>query len=240
MTAAATESRRPPPRLRVGRSEPHGGGRTHRRPPTATPEAWPDIVHPDVSSDPAPERERDAALLERIVQGDATAFRELTNLHLTMIVTYSTRILGSAADAEDVAQETFLRAWQHAKRYEPRARARTWLLAIAHNLALDRLRRRKARREEPSDDQALDIAPGSEEPARLLLRKTAALEVSRALDSLPERQKTALLLCHEQGLTGAEIAEVMDTSPDAVESLLARGRRTLRTLLAPEDSSSDR
>lgn len=176
--------------------------------------------------------------MQRIAAGDAAAFRELSTSHLSMIVTYTTRILGSTADAEDVAQETFLRAWQHAKRYEPRARARTWLLAIAHNLALDRLRRRKTRREEPTDDQFIEAGPTSDEPARLLLRKATALEVMRALDQLPERQKTALLLCHEQGLTGAEIAEVMDASPEAIESLLARGRRALKSLLLPESPQS--
>lgn len=183
-------------------------------------------------SHPGPERALDAALFQRIARGDALAFRELTTLHLAMIVTYATRILGNAADAEDVAQETFLRVWQKAADYEPRSRARTWLLAIAHNLALDRLRRRKTRREEPVGDDGEDLGPGSEEPNRLLLRKSTALEVRRALDALPERQKMALLLCHEQGLSGAEIAEVLNATPEATESLLARGRRALRTLLA--------
>ena len=183
-------------------------------------------------SDPGPERALDTALFQRIARGDALAFRELTRRHLTMIVTYAARILGSSADAEDVAQETFLRAWQKAADYEPRARARTWLLAIAHNLALDRLRRRKTRREEPAGEDGDDLGPSSEEPNRLLLRKSTALEVRRALDALPERQKMALLLCHEQGLSGAEIADVLDATPEAIESLLARGRRALRVLLA--------
>lgn len=183
-----------------------------------------------VPSAPDPERLRDAALFQRIAAGDALAFRELSSLHLTMVVTYAARILGNQTDAEDVAQDTFVRVWQKAASYEPRARARTWLLAIAHNLALDRLRQRKTRRETEEPEDLL--APSSQEPAGLLLRKRAALEVTQALDSLPERQKTALLLCHEQGLSGAEVAEVLGVSPDAAESLLARGRRTLRALLS--------
>jgi len=187
-----------------------------------------------VPSPEDPERVRDAALFQRIATGDALAFRELSRLHLTMIVTYCTRILGNQADAEDVAQDTFVRVWQKADTYQPRGRARTWLLAIAHNLALDRLRQQKTRREA---DEAEDLhAPSSEQPAGLLLRKQTSLDVAQALDCLPERQKTALLLCHEQGLSGAEIAEVLGASPDAVESLLARGRRTLRTLLSAQRS----
>lgn len=206
-------------------------GRAPPAPLFETRETEPAIVRFAVPSDPVPEREQDAVLLRRIASGDALAFRELTDRHLTMIVTHATRMLGSSAEAEDVAQETFLRAWQKAVTFEPRARARTWLLAIAHNLALDRLRRRKVRREEAIDEVEA-FGPASEEPAQLLLRKLTSLEVQQALDALPERQKTALLLCHEQGLSGAEIAEVMDTSAEAIESLLGRGRRALRTLLA--------
>lgn len=187
-----------------------------------------------VPSPEDPERVRDAALFQRIATGDALAFRELSRLHLTMIVTYCARMLGNQADAEDVAQDAFVRVWQKAETYQPRARARTWLLAIAHNLALDRLRQQKTRREA---DEAEDLhAPSSEQPVGLLLLKQTSLDVAQALDRLPERQKTALLLCHEQGLSGAEIAEVLGASPDAVESLLARGRRTLRTLLSAQRS----
>jgi RNA polymerase sigma-70 factor, ECF subfamily len=156
-----------------------------------------------------------------------------------MIVTYARRLLGSVADAEDVAQETFLRAWQKADTYQPRARARTWLLAMTHNLAIDRLRRHRVRREESSEDEDQTVGPSSQEPAELLLRKMTALEVGRALDALPERQKVALLLAHEQGLSGLEIAEVLATTPEAIESLLARGRRNLRALLSANRNESD-
>jgi len=201
--------------------------------------AWPIIVPPIVPPDRDSDRERDLALFQRIAQGDARAFRELSHLHLAMIVTYAARLLGNLADAEDVAQETFLRAWQKAASYEPRARARTWLLAMAHNLAIDRLRRRKVRREEPSESEDDALGPSSQQPIALLLSKLTSLEVERALDSLPERQKVALLLCHEQELTGAEIAELLDTSAEAVESLLARGRRNLRRLLTPDGPHED-
>jgi RNA polymerase sigma-70 factor (ECF subfamily) len=192
-----------------------------------------------VPADALPDRERDLALLRRVADGDALAFRELTNLHLTMIVTYAARLLGNVADAEDVAQETFLRAWKKAGTYQPRARARTWLLAIAHNLAIDRLRRRKTRREESSGDEDDAFGPSSQEPAGLLLRKRTAIEITRALDVLPERQKVAILLCHEQGLSLAEVAEVLGSSSEAIESLLARGRRTLRALLSAERPQHD-
>lgn len=185
-------------------------------------------MNPDTPQD----RESDGALFQRIASGDALAFRQLTDSHLAMIVTYASRIVQSQAEAEDVAQETFLRAWQKAASYEPRARARTWLLAIAHNLAIDRIRRRKSRAETGDEGLETEDVPSSTEPARLLARKESAEAVRAAISKLPERQRAALLLCHEQGLQGTEIAKVLGVSAEAVESLLSRARRTLRELLS--------
>src|SRR5262245_60299462 len=164
--------------------------------------------------------------MRRTAKGDAVAFRALADAHLVKIMNYAYRLLRDRTEAEDVAQETFLRLWKDAGRYEPKARVTTWLHRIAHNLCIDRLR---GKREEPSE--TLDEERTSQEPGGLLDRKRVALEVGRALASLPERQRAAIALVHYQGLSNVEAAAVLDVNVDALESLLARGRRSLREKL---------
>lgn len=178
------------------------------------------------------EIEADAELIARIARGDAAAFRELSDRYLPKILTYAARLSRNPTEAEDIAQETFLRAWQHAPDYKPKGRASTWLFAIAHNLAIDRMRRRRRRPEDFEVDDERDAAPYSRGPGQLLERKEKVLTVQQALDQLPERQREALVLSHEQGLSNPEIAQVLDTSVEAIESLLARARRGLRVLLS--------
>jgi RNA polymerase sigma-70 factor (ECF subfamily) len=181
----------------------------------------------------------DLVLMQRVARGDALAFRELSELHLQAIVTYCFRITGNLAEAEEIAQEVFLRAWQRADEYEPKARVTTWLHRIAHNLAIDSLRRRSPKATAVED---LDVEPSespSQTPLQLLERKHAARGVQAELERLPERQQMALLLCHEQGLSNPEIAEVLGTSVEATESLLARARRALRTALTPTHEATD-
>ena len=169
------------------------------------------------------------ALIAAVARGDGGAYRALADRHLQPILRYATRLLGDAHDAEDVAQETFLRLWQHAARYEPRgAKPSTWLYRIAHNLCVDRLRRRKHH----DGDGALEHAAGGDRPSGAFAQKELAARVEDALGQLPERQRAAVLLVHHEGLTMAEAAEVLDCGASAVESLLARGRRSLRALLA--------
>lgn len=181
--------------------------------------------------------------MERIARGDAGAFRDLSDQHLGAIVTFATRLVRNQAEGEDIAQETFLRAWQNASKYEPRAKLSTWLHTIARNVAIDRLRK-KSRTEEAFElDDERDEAPLSGRPSRLLAKKEEHLGVERALAELPERQRSAILLCHEQGLSNPEIARVLETSVEATESLLSRARRRLRQMLdgdGTEEPSLDR
>jgi RNA polymerase sigma-70 factor (ECF subfamily) len=170
--------------------------------------------------------EQDADLMRRVAEGEAPAFRQIADRHLGSIVRYAFRLLGNREEAEEVAQETFLRAWQHARTYEPTAKLSTWLHTIAHNAAVDRLRKR---RETASAE--LDDLPASGRPSLLLAHKETALAVNSALDSLAPRQRAAVSLVHYQGLSGSEAAKVLGVEVEAVESLLARGRRKLRHLL---------
>lgn len=172
--------------------------------------------------------EHDRDLMTRVASGDAQAYRVLSERHLASILRYAARMLGDATEAEDVAQETFLRLWQEARRFEPRsAKPSTWLYRIAHNLCVDRLRRR---REVGSD--ALDRKSGGDRPSGLYDRKELATAVAAALTALPERQRAAVVLVHYEGMDNIEAAEVLGCGVEAVESLLARGRRTLRERLA--------
>lgn len=173
----------------------------------------------------------DQALMERIAQGESQAFRSLSDQYLKAIVNFSYRIVQNHAEAEEIAQETFLRVWQKADTYQPKAKLSTWLFAIARNIAIDRTRKRGRKAEAFDLDDERDASPDSTGPSQLLAQKEAHLGLERVLAELPERQRSALALCHEEGLSNPAIAEVLGISVEAVESLLARGRRTLRQLL---------
>ena len=173
------------------------------------------------------EAQHEIALMKRVGQGDARAYRELSERHLRSIVAYADRLLGQPAEAEDVAQETFLRLWKDAGRWQPRARLSTWLHRMAHNLCIDRLRKRRE-----TSPEHLDRQSAGDRPSTLLARKQIAQQVDAALHGLPERQRAAIQLVHYQGLTNIETAEVLDVGVEAVESLLSRARKTLRERLA--------
>lgn len=171
----------------------------------------------------------DLPLVRRAGAGDQVACAALVDRHLPGVLRLAGRLLGDPAGAEDVAQETFMRVWQHAGRWRPgEARFSTWLHRVAVNLCQDRLRRRREAPLEAAGDPQSD-APG---PEGVLQRRSVAARVEAALASLPERQRTALVLSHYQELGNAEAAAVMAVSVEALESLLSRGRRRLREVLA--------
>lgn len=173
--------------------------------------------------------------LELVAQGDQQAYRQLMNRHLRGVHAFAYRMLGSRAEAEEVSQECFLRLWKHAGRYVARAKPSTWLYRIAHNLAVDRLRRRR----EGSAPEGLEEAATSERQSALVHDRQVARAVELALQNLPERQRAAIGLVHYQGLSNAEAAEVLGVGVRALESLLARARRQLKEQLA-ELATSDR
>lgn len=175
------------------------------------------------------ESHADAELLGQAASGDARASRELVTRHLGALVAFAWRLLGERAAAEDVAQETFLRLWRHAPRWEPRARLRAWLMRVAHNLCIDRLR---ARREDvlTEADEPQDPAPGAD---ALRQQRQVAASVTAALAMLPARQRAAIALVHFDELSAKEAAAIMEISVEALESLLSRARRRLHELLAP-------
>jgi RNA polymerase sigma-70 factor (ECF subfamily) len=172
----------------------------------------------------------DATLVLRVGEGDARAYRELVDRHAAQLHRFAARMLREASDAEDVVQETFLRLWQRARDYSPDARVGTWLHRITHNLAIDRLRARGRLTPMTDDDEPPISAPQSKSLVERERRET----VSRALDELPERQALAVLLVYFHERSGAEAAEILGVSEEALESLLARARRALKRKVALE------
>ncbi len=165
----------------------------------------------------------------RVGRGDADACRLLVERHLGRVVAFAGRVLGNPSDAEDVAQEVFARVWTSAAGWRPDARFTTWLHRVALNLCLDRLARR---REAPLDDAGEPVDP-CPSPADRLAEADMTRVVGAEIAALPERQRVALALCHYQGLRNDEAAEIMQITVEALESLLARARRTLRARLRP-------
>lgn len=169
----------------------------------------------------------DESLMQRLKAGDRDAFRSALDRHLGGIVACARRMLGDQAAAEDVAQDTFLRLWTNAPDWQPGARLSTWLHRVAINLCLDRLRRTPA--------SSLDEVPEPPDPqpsaAAQLHAHDIGRRVSAAVAALPAQQRVAITLCHFEGLGNIEAASMMKVSVEAIESLLARGRRTLRARL---------
>ncbi len=170
----------------------------------------------------------DAGLVLLTGQGDAQAASQLVARHLPRMTALARRMLGDAAEAEDVAQDVFMKAWRHARDWRPgAAKFETWLHRVAINACLDRLRKRRG----VSLDEAGERADPAPDPEQSLAREETAREVDAALQSLPERQRAAITLCHYQGLTNIEAAAMLEVSVEALESLLSRGRRSLKEKL---------
>jgi len=162
-------------------------------------------------------------------QGDRAAAARLIARHGPRLHALARRMLGRPAEAEDVVQEVFLKLWTHAGRWRPgTAKFETWLYRVALNQCYDRLRKR---RHEPLE-AAMAVPDGAPPPDAGLQAAHISAAVARALADLPERQRAALLLCHFQGCGNQQAAEMMGLSVEALESLLARGRRGLKVRLA--------
>lgn len=171
----------------------------------------------------------DDALMGRAAAGDAAAFEALAARHMRRAVALAQRLTGNPSDADEIAQDAFLRVWQHAGRWEPgRARFGTWLYRIVVNLALDRKRRPEW---QPLDDAA-ELPDGAPDAVDVIAERQTADLVDGALQRLPDRQRAAIVLFHQEGLSMRQAAEVLGIGETAFESLLARGRQALRAALA--------
>jgi RNA polymerase sigma-70 factor, ECF subfamily len=178
-----------------------------------------------------PDFEADAALMRRIASGDQDAGRELMDRSLKPVLAIGRRMLRDPVEAEDVAQDTFVRAWKAAGNWQPgKAKLESWMCRIATNLCLDRLRKKR----ESTMETPPEMQDGAISADDAMVASQAGSSVAAAIGTLPERQRLALELCHFQDFSNIEAAERLEISVDALESLLARGRRTLKALLMPQ------
>lgn len=174
--------------------------------------------------------ESDAVLLAAVAGGDPDAFRRLVDRHLPQVLRVARRMLGDAAEADDVGQDVLLRLWRNAASIEVSAGGLGgWLYRVTTNAALDRLRARK-----PQSSDGLDELQVPPDQFQDLANRDLAARVEAALQSLPERQRLALVLCHYEGMTMQEAGAIIGASEEGIESLLSRGRRTLRKNLESE------
>lgn len=171
----------------------------------------------------------DDALMVLFANGDGQAAAVLAQRHTSRVLALGVRMLGDGAEAEDVAQEAMLRLWKIAPDWrQGEAKVSTWLYRVAANLCTDRLRRRRST-DLDAIPEPVDETPSVE--ARMIGRDRVAA-VRAAIDALPERQRLAMSLRFLQELPNPEVAAVMETTVEAVESLLARGKRALAAGLA--------
>ena len=172
----------------------------------------------------------DEELARLTANGDERAFSEILTRHQDAVYGFGLRMLKHPQEAEDAAQETFLRFFKAAGRYKARASLRTYLLRIMKNLCIDFYRKK---RPEPMEDLPEPREPDT--PLDLLEGAIARDLLEKAVEGLPPNQQTALLLRHTEKMSYKEICEVMELSQGAVESLLVRARKALRQAL--EESS---
>jgi RNA polymerase sigma-70 factor (ECF subfamily) len=187
-------------------------------------------------------RDPDIRLMLRVREDQPGAFEELVELYQHRLVAVMNHLVGNAAEAEDLAQEVFLRVYRARKKYRPRSKFCTWLFTIANNLALNALRARQRKPVVPLPSQ--DSGPLGPRPAEQIVRdrgsgpmqrmqrQELAAIVRQALEGLNERQRMAVVLNKFEDMNYAEIAEVMGLTTKAVKSLLSRARMNLRAALA--------
>lgn len=183
-----------------------------------------------------PEDAEDIRLMELIGAGDDRALEQLVERHQRLVIGTVGRMLGTGSDAEDIAQQVFVRVWKNAKRYEPRAKFTTWLLKIARNLVFNELRRRSRHPQVPLQSESEEgERPLKDEhavaPDASLLEHELQEAVDAAIANLPETQRMAVILRRYEELSYEEIAESLDQSVSAVKSLLFRARTELRESL---------
>lgn len=171
----------------------------------------------------------DEDLVAMVAAGDHAAFRVLMARHMSRAIRVAQGVLRVPAEADDVAQEAFLRVWRHAGAFDSqRARFTTWLHRIVVNLAIDR--RRLPRTE--ALELAEETADGAQGALADLIDADERRAVARALAQMPERFRAAITLFHFEGLSGRDCAQALDIGESAFESLLTRARAALRRSIA--------
>jgi RNA polymerase sigma-70 factor (ECF subfamily) len=191
-----------------------------------------------MSEDADPSPERDLAWMERIAEGDTEALELLIEAHQARVIGTVAKMLGDETDAEDIAQQVFIRVWKSAARYQPTAKFTTWLFKITRNLVFNEMRRRKRhpvtsleRETEAGENFVQTPDTATPAPDRSLLEAELQKAIREAIEALPETQRMAIILRRYEDMSYEEIAEVLDLSVPAVKSVLFRARADLRVRL---------
>lgn len=183
-------------------------------------------------------------LMVAVANGDKFAFEILVSRHQTRILNAVYRFIGDRTEAEDITQEVFLRIWRAAKRYRPTAKFTTWAYRITANLCINQLKsanrkrifsflQRSDEQSAPQEEAASDVyGQTAPSPESLLLAEEERRRIWAAVQSLPAKQRMAVVLKRYEGLSYSEIAESLGCSVSAVDSLLVRAKRSLRKKLA--------
>ena len=188
-------------------------------------------VKADANSAREVKDETDGALVGAVARGDAAAFRQLTDKYLVAVHRLAARMLGDRNEAEEVAQDTFLKLWTHAGNWRPASRDSAvlpWLRSLAMNACIDRLRRRRFH----SGDEVPERADDRASPVEQIEQDRIAGLVKHALRALPDRQRAAIVLTYYEELPNAEAAAAMDLHLKAFESLLLRARQAMKAAIA--------
>ena len=173
----------------------------------------------------------DAELLARFAQGDRAAAQVLTARLAPVVYAQAFRMLGDRAEAEDITQDSLLRLWHAAPDWQVgQAKVTTWLYRVTSNLCIDKMRKRNRQ----SSDAVPEMPDDGPDIERRLQDRARAQALRAALSDLPDRQKQAMVLRHLEGLSNPDVAQIMQISVEAAESLISRGKRSLADALAPQ------
>ena len=178
----------------------------------------------------------DEELMRAVCNGEQFAYQTIVKQHLTSISHYAFRILGNQKDSEDITQETFLKLWINAEKWQPeKAKLSTWLHRIAHNLCIDYLRKHGSIQTleniEEGEGSIENLRDWQESHEISETRTQQDQILKNAISNLPENQRSALVLCHYSGFSQKEAASIMDISVKALESVITRAKRSLRKQL---------
>ncbi|MBN2503379.1 MAG: sigma-70 family RNA polymerase sigma factor [Anaerolineales bacterium] len=175
--------------------------------------------------------DNETQLIRRAQKGDSAAFEKLVNENAQYVYNLALRILGNPQDAEDLAQEAFVRVWKNIKKFRAEARFRTWLYRIVTNLCYDRLPRLRKELSLLEPDDELELPEERYQPEDELLSAELRTQIHTAIDNLPEAYKLLITLRHLQALSYAEIAEVTSQPLGTVKTGIHRARKQLRGVI---------
>ncbi len=189
--------------------------------------------------------ESDRASVARVCDGDSEAFRALVERHSRYVFSVAYRLTGTVEDAEDIVQNTFLKAYRQLNRFEARADFKTWLHRIAVNCSIDLIRARKHREigHDPADLETAAAGPGQAvlpTPDRLLLSDEIRERLREGLSQLTASERAAFTLRHVEGLPIRDVAAAMGLKTEAAKNSIFRAVRKMRAVLEPFAETSER